>query len=399
MPFDFETVIDRTGRDALAVDRIPIPDAQVKPGFSKIPMWVADMNYATAPSIVEAIISRANHPLYGYFDLPAQYYSAITDWQKNRNGVTGLKPEDIGYENGVLGGVSSVIQAYTAPGQAVLLHSPCYIGFLGVMKSLGRRAVFSPLVKDDAGIWRMDYADMDRQIKQEHIHVAVFCSPHNPCGRVWEREEIEKAMAVYQANDVIVISDEIWSDIVMPPYHHIPTQSVSADAASRTAAFYAPSKTFNLAGLVGSYHIIYNHTIRENAAAVAGMSHYNHPNVLAVHALMGAYTPVGSQWLDELLEVLSGNIDYACDYIRDHFKGIELAKPQGTYMLYLNCSQWLADHSQTMDQLLKDGVAVGVIWQDGRAFMGPDSIRINLAVPHQSVVEAFRRLDEFVFNR
>lgn len=141
----------------------------------------------------------------------------------------------------------------------------------------------------------MDYDDMDKKLKENHIHVAVFCSPHNPCGRVWEREEIEKAMEIYKKNDCIVISDEIWSDLILEGYHHIPTQSVNEDARNRTIAVYAPSKTFNLAGLIGSYHIIYNSCLRDRVKANSRKSHYNSMNVLSMHALIGAYKPEGHE--------------------------------------------------------------------------------------------------------
>ena len=148
------------------------------------------------------------------------------------------------------------------------------------------------------------------------IHVAIFCSPHNPCGRVWEREEIEKAMEIYKRNDCLVISDEIWSDIILYNNKHIPTQSVSEDARNRTIAVYAPSKTFNLAGLVGAYHVIYNNYLRDRIGAQSSKSHYNEVNVLSVHALIGAYKPEGRQWLEELLQVLAENVDYVSDHIK-----------------------------------------------------------------------------------
>ena len=153
-------------------------------------------------------------------------------------------------KTGVLGGVISALTAFAAPGDGVLLHSPTYIGFTGCITNNGYKIVHSPLYLDEQGVWRMDFEDMDRKLKENHIHVAVFCSPHNPTGRVWERWEIEKAMEVYKANDCLVISDEIWSDLILNGYKHVPTQSVSADARERTVALYAPSKTFNLAGLV-----------------------------------------------------------------------------------------------------------------------------------------------------
>lgn len=175
----------------------------------------------------------------------------------------------------------------------------------------------------------MDYEDMDAKIKEHHIHVAVFCNPHNPCGRVWERWEIEKAMEVYKANDCVVISDEIWSDLILEGYHHTPAQSVSEDARNRTVAMYAPSKTFNLAGLVGSYHIIYNSYLRDRVMAASSKSHYNAMNVLSMYALIGAYKPEGYEWVDELCRVLSGNVSYACDFIKEHFPGVTLSRPAG----------------------------------------------------------------------
>ena len=253
-------------------------------------------------------------------------------------------------------------------------------------------------VQDENGVWRMDYADMDRKLKEHNIHFAIFCSPHNPTGRVWEREEIEKAMEIYKANECVVISDEIWSDLTLPGFKHIPTQSVSKDARERTIALYAPSKTFNLAGLVGSYHIIYNRMLRDRVEKASSLSHYNSPNVLSVHALIGAYRPEGYQWVDELREVLKSNADYAYNYILEHFKGVKLSKPEGTYMLYLDCEEWCKEHDTDMDTLLKAGVAVGVIWQDGRPFHRPYAIRLNLALPHVLVKEAFDRMDKYVFN-
>lgn len=205
-------------------------------------------------------------------------------------------------------------------------------------------------------------------------------------------------MEVYRQNDVTVISDEIWSDLVLPGHKHIPPQSVSEDARQRTVALYAPSKTFNLAGLVGSYHIIYNDRLRDRIDKESSLPHYNEMNVLWMHALMGAYSDTGAAWLDELRQVLGENVRRAVEYIRTHFDGVELAQPEGTYMLFLDCAKWCRDHGKTLDDLLKAGVWVGVIWQDGRPFHGACSIRMNLAVPTHVVQDALERLDRYVFN-
>ena len=397
MKYDFTTVIDRRGQDSIAADVIPIKGAKVKEGLTPIPMWIADMGFATAPAVTEAIAKRMEHPVFGYFPASEKYYGSIMDWQRRRNGVEGLEKEYIGYENGVLGCVTSSLNAFTSAGEAVLVHAPCYVGFLYVLEDLGRKIVFSELKRDRDGIWRMDYEDMDAKMKEHNIHFAIFCSPHNPTGRVWEREEIEKAMEVYRANDAIAVSDEIWSDLTFPGQKHIPTQSISEDARKRTIAVYAPSKTFNLAGLVGSYHIIYDKYLRDKVNRQGAISHYNSMNVLSMHALIGAYSPEGEQWLEELREVLAGNIDYACDFISKNFEGISVAKPQGTYMLYLDCSEWLKRFGFTLDDLLLAGASVGVIWQDGRDFGMDGTIRMNLAAPRSLIEEAFERLKKYVF--
>ena len=398
MKYDFTSIMDRRGKDSIAVEYIPIPGAQIRKGFDTIPMWVADMNFPTVPTIPQAIMERAGHPAYGYFDAPAEYYHSIIQWHETRNGVTGLSKDCIGYENGVLGGVISALNVLCSKGGSVLLHSPAYIGFTSSLENNGYRIVLSPLIQDAEGVWRMDFEDMERKIVERKIHAAIFCSPHNPCGRVWERWEIEKAMELYKKHDVFVVSDEIWSDIILADNRHIPTQSVSEDARNRTAAIYAPSKTFNLAGLVGSYHIIYNKWLRERVEKESSLSHYNNMNVLSMHALIGAYKPEGRAWLEELRQVLTGNVNYACEYIQKHFQGIRVSKPQGTYMLFLDCTEWCKAHGKTIDELLRSGAEVGVIWQDGRPFHGPCHIRMNLALPLSRVQEAFSRLDKYVFN-
>ena len=400
MKYDFESLIERHGQDALAVDAIGKGDAPGKSreGFDAIPMWVADMNFATAPSVCDAMRERIEHPLFGYFDPRAEYYESIIRWHRTRNGVEGLEAKHIGYDNGVLGGQLSAIGTFCSRGDAVLIHSPTYAGFTGSLTNAGYCLVHSPLTRDEQGIWRMDFEDMERKLRDRHIHAAVFCSPHNPTGRVWERWEIERAMELFAKYDVFVVSDEIWSDIILFGNHHIPTQSISEDARNRTVAMYAPSKTFNLAGLVGAYHIIYNDRLRDRVNKESSLSHYNSMNVLSMHALIGAYRPEGMEWLDELLSVLSENADYACRFIDEHFAGISTARPQGTYMLFLECTEWLNRHNMTLEQLLQAGWDVGVAWQDGRVHGGTDHIRLNLALPHARVREAFERLKKYVFH-
>ena len=405
MKYDFETIIERQGMDALAVDG-PMNERNagagyfsvpLKDGFDVIPMWVADMNFATVPTISQAIEERIKHPVFGYFLPREEYFDSIIKWQTTRNHVEGLSAECIGYENGVLGGVVSAAGILCSSGDKILVHSPTYVGFTNALGNAGYELVHSPLKLDENKVWRMDYEDMEKKLVEQNIHTAILCSPHNPTGRAWERWELEEAMELFKKHNVYVISDEIWSDLYLADNHHIPTQSVSEDAKMRTIAFYAPSKTFNLAGLIGSYHIIYNPWLRDRIRKESSLSHYNSMNVLSMYALIGAYKEEGYEWLEELKAVLTRNVDYACEFIEKNWKGVKVAKPQATYMLFLDCEEWCREHGKTIDDVQKAGLEVGVLWQDGRAFHGPYGIRMNLALPFARVQEAFERLDKYVF--
>lgn len=404
--FNFTDVIDRMGHDSIAADAAgaisggslgPV-DAVVREGFDIIPMWVADMGFATAPSVLRAMRERLEHPCFGYFEYPQEYYDRIAWWHERRNGVVGLKPENIGYENGVLGGVANALAVVCSRGDKVLVHAPTYTGFTNTLKNAGYDLVTSWLRRDAEGVWRMDYEDMERKLATREVHAAILCSPHNPTGRVWERWELERAMGLFRKYDFYVISDEIWSDIVLGGSVHIPTQSVSDDARMRTVALYAPSKTFNLAGLIGSYRVVYNPWLQARLAKQASLSHYNMQNVLSMHALLGAYSDEGAAWVDELREVLGRNARIASEFF-EKIAGVDFARPQGTYMLFLDCDGWCAAHGMDIDELLRSGVEVGVLWQDGRPFGGDKAIRINLALPTARLREALERLAAYVFVR
>ena len=403
MEFDFTSIIDRVGKDATAIDSVGIkhwgaePD-KPKKGFDFIPMWVADMNFATSPSVTDTIMKRLKHPLFGYFLTRQEYYDSIIDWQEKHHQVKGLNSKYIGYENGVHGCVTSAIQVLTQPGDHVLLHSPVYLGFKNDIDLLGRNSIYSQLKKDENGIYRMDYEDMDLKIKEYDIHTVVFCSPHNPTGRVWEQWELEKAMEVFESNECYVISDEIWADITYSGHQHIPTQMVNDWSREHTVAVYAPSKTFNLAGMIGSYHIIYNKYLRDRIRNYGEKTHYNEQNILSMYALIGAYNDIGNKWVHELLEVLENNCQYASHYIQEHFDGVEVTMPQGTYMLFLDLTKYCETHNKTLDDVIKAGWDVGIGWQDGRLFEGPCHIRMNVALPLSRVKEAMDRLQEYVFN-
>ena len=306
--------------------------------------------------------------------------------------------ELIGYQNVVLGVIVSALNIFCSKGDKVFVHSPLYIGFKMILENNGYKIITSDLIKDKKGIYRMDYEDMEKKIKENNIHATIFCSPHNPCGRVWEKEELVKAMQIFEKYDVNIAADEIWSDLILFKNKHIPTQSVNDYAKNHTIALYAVSKTFNLSGLIGSYHIVYNKYLRDRLEKESSLCHYNDMNMLSMYALIGAYKSEGHEWVDELNQVLSGNMEYAMNFIKEHFKGVTFSPPEGTYMLFLDCTDFCKEHNKTIEEIEKACWKVGVALQDGKMFNGPNHLRLNLALPFSRVKEAFERLDKYVFN-
>ena len=402
MKYDFTSILEREGKDAIALDGIgKFPGFSPEPpekGFDIIPMWVADMNFPTVPTIISAISERLKYPHFGYFMKREEYVNSIIDWHLKRHGTKDLTKEDIGYQNGVLGGIVSALNVYCLKGDKVLVHSPLYMGFKSILENNGYKIIISDLIKDEKGIYRMNYEDMEKKIKDNRIHATIFCSPHNPCGRVWEKEEILKAMEIFQKYEVYIAADEIWSDLILHKNKHIPTQSVNDYAKNHTIALYSTSKTFNLSGLVGSYHIVYNKYLRDRLEKESSLSHYNSMNMLSMYALIGAYKPEGHEWVDELNQVISGNMDYALNFIKEHFKGVTFSPPEGTFMLFLDCTEFCKENNKTIEEVEKSAWKVGVALQDGKMFNGPYHLRLNLALPFTRVKEAFDRLDKYVFN-
>lgn len=405
MNYDFDEVIDRTHvcQQALSYQQGVVRGSfgnkkvEIKEGFSLIPMWVADMSFKTAPCVIEALKKRLETPTFGYFYQDDTYYDAISDWQATRHGLDGVKKEHIGYDNGIVGGIINALLFQGLENEPVLINSPSYIGFIRAAKAAKRPLIFSDLVKDDQGVWRMDFNDMEEKIKQHNIKTMIFCSPHNPSGRVWEKCELEELADLAKKYDLTVIDDEIWSDIILDHHQHTSLLSVNDDIKNRTIYFSAVSKTFSLPGLTGSYDIVYNPILKKEFDEFKQSRGFNSANALSTQALCGAYTTEGKQWVDDLCDVLSRNIHYAFDHIQQ-FDGIETTLPQGTYILLLDCTKWCENHHATVDDLLAKGIEVGVLWQDGRPFHQENTIRMNCSLPMPLLKEAFERLEKYVFN-
>ena len=397
MKYDFTSIMDRQGRDALAIDSVGRGHAPGAPreGFDVIPMWIADMNFPTIPTVPAAIIERAKHPVYGYFFPSDAYFNAIFRWQEQRHGVTGLTRENIGYENGVLGGVVSALNVFCSKGGNVLLHSPTYTGFTGALGNNGYNMILSPLVKDENGVWRMDFEDMERRIVENHIHAAVFCSPHNPTGRVWERWEVERFTELCAKHDVFIVSDEIWSDIVRPGVIHTPTQSVSEDAKNRTLALYAPSKTFNLACFYSAYVVIHNEELREQYGIVYEDYHFDY-NYLGIEALITAYNDC-EYYADQQNEYLHKNIELVKSFLAQAMPEVKVIEPEATYLLWIDFRAW----GLSSPELVRLFESAGVKLNSGANYGAPGDgfLRLNVATQTTVLEEALRRMKKAAENR
>lgn len=398
MKYDFTQILDRKGKESRSYDSLGKKGnpSLPKEGFDPIPLFVADMDFAVAPSIQEALEKRIQHPIYGYFDVPDKFKETIIDWHEKTRGVTDLKPEYIGYENDVLGGLVSSLRALNKPGDKILLHAPTYIGFIEIINNLGYEVVTSELVKDDQGIFRMNFQDMDKKIKENNIKTLIICSPHNPMGRVWEKSELKQMSPILEENKVTVIADEIWSEIMINGHKHVPTQEGSDYLKNNTIALYSPNKGFNLAGLTISYHIIYNKDLRDKVTTRGLHTYYNLLNTLSLHALYGAYSHEGYKWLQELKEILSENINHVNDYFQENFPSIDVTVPQGTYIMMFELDKWLQDHNSDLDSILQKGYDYGIGWSDARPYNYPNGIKVNLALPRIRIDEFLNRLSKYV---
>ena len=392
MKYDFDTVIERNHTNCLKYD------FKTERGMEEdvLPLWVADMDFQTLPEIRSRLQEVVSHGIFGYSDGKEDYFTAVQGWYARHFGWE-IKKEWLIKTPGVVYAIAAAVAAYTNEGDAVLIQQPVYYPFGQMIRENKRKLVNNPLQQRD-GHYEIAFADFEQKIVEHHVKLFLLCSPHNPVVRVIEEWELKKLGDICIRHHVIVLSDEIHSDFTYPGHTHHVFASLGEVYANQCVICTAPSKTFNLAGLVGSYHIIFNKMLRDRVEAKSRKSHYNTMNVLSMHALIGAYEAEGYTWVNELCQVLSENVDYAVNHIRDYYRGIEVSKPQGTYMLFLDCEDWCEENYKSLDELLKAGWDVGVAWQDGRPFHQEYGIRMNLALPLSRVKEAFERLDEYVFH-
>ncbi|MWV46961.1 putative C-S lyase [Paenibacillus sp. HJL G12] len=354
-----------------------------------LPMWVADMDFESPPSVIEAMQKRVEHGVFGYTMQTDEYKNSIVNWMKQRHGWE-VEPEWLVFCPGVVPALSFAVQAFTHPGDKVVIQPPVYPPFHSVVKDHGRELVLNPL-KFENGQYSMDLEALEHILDNQQIKMLILCSPHNPVGRVWTRGELEALVDLCARHDVLIVSDEIHADLVYDKSTHIPLANISDEAKNRSIICTSPSKTFNIAGLNTSNIIIPDPQIRKTFQKALQLYHVGSISAIGSTAAEAAYTD-GGEWLDDVLAYLQQNIEYVIEYVEKHIPEIKVGNPEATYLLWMDFRCLGMTPAETADFLLtkaklalNNGSAFG---QGGAGFM-----RMNVACPKSTVVEAMKRLD------
>lgn len=381
---DFDRLTDRRGTDCLKYD------FAAERGYPAevLPFWVADMDFPAPEPVVKALEQRARHGIFGYTDIKEDYREILARWFQRRHGWQ-VEGEWLSITPGVVFGICTAIRAFTEPGEGVLICPPVYYPFAASIKANGRKLVESPLVEKD-GCYEIDFQDFEQKIVANEVKLFVLCSPHNPVGRVWSRQELEQVAAICQKHQVLVVADEIHQDFVRPGHRHTVFASLGAEVADFTITCTSPSKTFNLAGLQISHIFISNESLRRRFRHELEAVGYGEPNAMAEVAAKAAYGQ-GEPWLTELLSYLEKNLCRTRAFLAENLPQVKLIEPEGTYLLWLDCRGTGLSPEEQDEAIIQRGR----IWLDeGRIFGtgGEGFQRINMACPWAILEEGLKRL-------
>jgi len=378
LPYNFDKIISREGSDAVKLEW----RKQLFGREDVIPMWVADMDFEVPPFVTEALRKRTEHPIYGYSVLPDSYFQSIIDWEQRRHGWK-VEKEWIFYSPGVVTALNLLVDAFTKPGDKIIVQPPVYFPFFSAVEKHKRKLLRNRL-KEVNNEYFIDFEDLEEKIR-EGAKMLILCSPHNPVGRVWRREELERIGNLCLENEVLVISDEIHGDLVQPDFKHIPMASLSEDIAANTVTCIAPSKTFNLAGLFTSSVIIPDEKLRKKFS-MAEERISIHPNIFGAVASEAAYNH-GDQWLDELLAYIRGNARLVEETLKQDLPGVIVSPLEATYLLWLDFRN-LGKTNNEIKEILVNTAGVGMSPGDMFGVPGAGFQRMNLGCPRPVVEEA-----------
>lgn len=376
--------VDRLGTESIKWD-----EAIARSGNVVIPLSTADMDFAAPQAVIDAVVKRAMQGTFGYTYLPASYYRAVRDWSLQRHGWS-LDTEQILYVPRVVEALPLLLAELTAPGDGVLMHTPSYGPLTNLIEPNGRRLVTSELQLVN-GQYEIDFSETEYLLANE-AKVLLLCSPHNPTGRVWSREELSTLVTLAERHNALIISDEVHADIVHAGHRHVPIASLGDEASRRTITMMSPAKTFNLAGLEVANAIVTDTGLRERLRSALDRGGFHNPSYFAAVALESAYSQ-GQTWLAAILELVSANLVALRNHLEAHMPLIRLIEPDGTYLAWLDCRDWSADESDLIQWTVHEArVHLSPGSSFGRQFEG--FMRINLAVPEDVLLEALWRLSK-----
>ena len=385
--YDFDRVVDREGTFAAKYDE------RVK-NFGTdqvIPLWIADMDFPTAPPIIEALTKRAQEGIWGYTSRPASYFEAICDWQERRNGWK-IDPACCSHALGVIPAIGSMIQYMTAPGDRILIQSPVYGDFFDIIHDNSREVVENKMIANGDGTWRIDWADFEEKIKT--VKMFLLCNPHNPLGIVWQREELEKMVALARASGVILISDEIHSDLIFNGKKHVPAASLSPEAAAYVITCISATKTFNMAGLQASTTVFPTVEMKNQFDRFWRNLEIHRNNAFSLIAMETAYRE-GEDWLEALKVYLRDNFQFVHDYCEEHIPGVKAHIPDATYLMWLDC-RGLGMKQDALVKFMIEKAGLGLSNGTGFAPSLEGYMRLNAACPRATLEQAMRQLEAAV---
>lgn len=388
LKYNFNTVIDRSNNNAAKV-----LEAKLHFGTNDvIPLWIADMDFATLPEVVTAIKNRADQGIFGYTNRPDEYFAAYAAWQKKRNGWN-ADPNLMAFAPGVIPGMITLVKQLTKPGDKILIQPPVYHPFTDVVVNFDRCLVTNELVKDDTGMYRVDLADFEEKAKSG-VKFFILCNPHNPVGRCWTKEELTAMAEICRKYNIMIISDEIHSDLILFGHKHTVLASLSKEISDITITCIAPSKTFNLAGLQSSTIVFPNADMKERYVKEIQRNDMARNNCFSLVAAMAAYT-YGEEWVEELKRYLEENMRYVKNFLDSEIPQIKAYLPQATYLMWLDCSE-LGFKGKALQEFLVKKAGLGL--NDGESF-GPGGegyARMNVACPRATLERALQQLKKAV---
>ena len=384
MNYNFDEVIDRSNSDCSKIENL-------KPLFGRediIPLWVADMDFKSPPAITRALMKRVEHGVFGYTVQSEDYFNSIINWLNKRYNWI-VSKEDINYLPGVVKGFSIAIEVFTEVGDNIIIQPPVYHPFRLMTKALNRKVVNNPLILEN-GQYRMDFDGLRKIVSEKSCKMLILCNPHNPGGRVWSEEELKELSEICFENEILVVSDEIHSDLALPGFIHTPFAKVSAEAENNSITLMAPSKTFNIAGIVSSYAVISNKEIRDKYHSFLKKRGLDEGNLFAYTATVSAYNEC-DVWLDEMLNYVQSNVDFVDSYLKNNIPEIKAILPEASFLIWLDCRSLNLSQNELV-KLFVD--KAGLALNDGSIF-GPGGegfMRLNVGSPKSILEKALSNL-------